>query len=99
MSDKRSTLAPNVPTFKEQGFDVIMASLRGVAAPKNLPPAVREQLVNAVEKAVNDPEFRQKAAGYFAPIRYLAPATYSTQLKDDEAEFKKLWQANPWTDK
>ena len=45
MSEKRSTLAPNVPTFKEQGFNVIMASLRGMAAPKGLPPAVREQLV------------------------------------------------------
>ncbi len=99
MSEKRSALAPNVPTFKEQGFDVIMASLRGVAAPKNLPPAVREQLVNAVQKAVNDPEFQAKAAGYFAPVRYLAPAAYAAELKQDEAEFKQLWQAMPWTDK
>ena len=99
MSEKRSALAPNVPTFKEQGFNVIMASLRGVAAPKNLPPAVRDQLVNAVQKAVNDPEFQTKAANYFAPVRYLAPAAYATELKQDEAEFKQLWQAMPWTDK
>jgi tripartite-type tricarboxylate transporter receptor subunit TctC len=99
MSEKRSTLAPNVPTFKEQGYNVIMASLRGVAAPKNLPPAVRDQLVNALQKAVADPEFQQKAAGYFAPLRYLAPAAYATELKGDEAEFKQLWQTMPWTDK
>jgi tripartite-type tricarboxylate transporter receptor subunit TctC len=99
MSEKRSTLAPNVPTFKEQGFDVVMASLRGIAAPKGLPPAVREQLVNAVQKAVADPEFQSKAAGYFAPLRYLPPAAYAVELKEDEEGFKKLWQANPWTDK
>jgi len=99
MSERRSTLAPNVPTFKEQGFDVVMASLRGIAAPKGLPPAVREQLVNAVQKAVADPEFQSKAAGYFAPLRYLAPAAYAAELKEDEEGFKKLWQANPWTDK
>jgi tripartite-type tricarboxylate transporter receptor subunit TctC len=99
MSEKRTPLAPNVPTFKEQGFDVIMASLRGVAAPKGLPPAVRDQLVNAVQKAVADPEFQAKAAGYFAPVRYLAPPAYAAELKGDEAEFKKLWQSNPWTDK
>ena len=99
MSEKRSTLAPSVPTFKEQGFDVVMASLRGIAAPKGLPPAVREQLVNAVQKAVADPEFQSKAAGYFAPLRYLAPADYAAELKEDEEGFKKLWQANPWTDK
>ena len=99
MSEKRSTLAPNVPTFKEQGFNVIMASLRGIAAPKGLPPAVRDQLVNAVQKAIADPEFQTKAAGYFAPLRYLAPAAYATELKQDEAEFKQLWQVLPWTDK
>jgi len=99
MSEKRSNLAPNVPTFKEQGFDVTMASLRGIAAPKNLPPAVREQLVAAVQKAVADPEFQAKAAGYFAPIRYLAPAAYANELKEGEANFKQLWQAMPWSDK
>jgi tripartite-type tricarboxylate transporter receptor subunit TctC len=99
MSEKRSSLAPNLPTFKEQGQNVIMASLRGVAAPKGLPPAIREQLVTALQKAVADPEFQAKAAGYFAPLRYLAPAAYATELKEDEAEFKKLWQASPWTDK
>src|SRR4029453_17871940 len=81
MSEKRSTLAPKVPTFKEQGFNVVMASLRGIAAPKGLPPAVREQLVNAVQKAAADPEFQQKAAGYFAPLRYLAPPAYAAELK------------------
>lgn len=99
MSEQRSTLAPAVPTFKEQGFNVIMASLRGVAAPKGLPPAVREQLVNAVQKTAADPEFQAKAAGYFAPLRYLAPAPYATVLKDDEAGFKQLWQSMPWAEK
>jgi tripartite-type tricarboxylate transporter receptor subunit TctC len=99
MSEKRSNIAPNVPTFKEQGFNVVMASLRGVAAPKGLPPAVREQLVNAVQKAAADPEFQSKAAGYFAPLRYLAPADYAKELKEDEDGFKKLWQELPWTDK
>lgn len=99
MSQKRSTLAPNVPTFKEQGYDVIMASLRGVGAPKNLPPAIREQLVTALQKAVVDPEFQAKAANYFAPLRYLPPAAYAAELKDSEAGFKQLWQVMPWTDK
>ncbi len=99
MSEKRSTLAPNIPTFKEQGFNVIMASLRGVAAPKGLPPAVREQLVIALQKTAADPEYQAKAAGYFAPLRYLAPTAYAQELKSDEAGFRQLWQTAPWTDK
>lgn len=99
MSDKRTNLAPTVPTFREQGFNIVSASLRGVAAPKGLPPAVREQLVGAIQKAVADPEFQAKAAGYFAPLRYLAPAAHAAELKDTEAELKQLWQEMPWGDK
>jgi tripartite-type tricarboxylate transporter receptor subunit TctC len=96
MSANRTNLAPNLPTFKEQGFDIVMASLRGIAAPKGLPPAVREQLVKAVEKAANDPEFQAKAAAAFAPLRYLPPAKYETELKTTEAAFKQLWKEMPW---
>jgi tripartite-type tricarboxylate transporter receptor subunit TctC len=99
MSAERTTLAPQVPTFREQGYDVVMASLRGMAAPKGLPPAVREQLVSAVQKAANDPEFQARAAGMFAPLRYLAPAAYAAELKDGEAGFRQLWQTMPWSDK
>ena len=99
MSVSRTTLAPTVPTFKEQGFDIVMASLRGIAAPKGLPPAVREQLVTAVSKAAADPEFQAKAAAFFAPLRYLPPAAYAVELKDTEAAFKQLWQVLPWGEK
>ncbi len=99
MSEKRSTLAPQVPTFKEQGINVIMASLRGLAAPKGLPTPVREQLVQAVQKAVADPEFQSKAALAFAPLRYLEPVSYAAELKESEDGFKALWQVMPWADK
>jgi tripartite-type tricarboxylate transporter receptor subunit TctC len=99
MSTTRTNLAPNIPTFKEQGYDIVMASLRGIAAPKGLPPAVREQLVKAVEKAAADPEFQAKAANYFAPLRYLPPARYEAELKESEAGFRQLWKEMPWGDK
>ncbi len=99
MSTARTTLAPGVPTFKEQGYEIVMASLRGLAAPKGLPPAVRDQLVGAAQKAVADPEFQARAAGFFAPLRYLPPAAYASELKDAEAGFKQLWQVLPWGEK
>jgi len=96
MSTSRTTLAPNLPTFKEQGFDIVMASLRGIAAPKGLPPAIREHLVSAVQKAAADPEFQQKALASFAPLRYLPPAKYEAELRDTEAAFKQIWKEMPW---
>jgi tripartite-type tricarboxylate transporter receptor subunit TctC len=99
MSAARSTVAPNVPTFREQGFDIIMASLRGFAAPKGLPAPIREQLASALKKTAADPEFQAKAASYFAPVRYLEPQAYGAELKETEAGFKQLWQVMPWGEK
>jgi len=99
MSAARSTVAPAVPTFREQGYDIIMASLRGFAAPKGLPAPVRDQLVAALKKTAADPEFQTKAASYFAPLRYLEPQAYAAELKDTEAGFKQLWQVMPWGEK
>lgn len=99
MSAKRSSVAPDVATFREQGYDIIMASLRGFAAPKGLPAPVREQLTSALKKTAEDPEFQAKAASYFAPLRYLEPQAYAAELKDTETSFKQLWQVMPWGEK
>lgn len=49
MSVKRTNLAPSLATFKEQGYDIVMASLRGMAAPKGLPPAKYEAELRETE--------------------------------------------------
>jgi tripartite-type tricarboxylate transporter receptor subunit TctC len=99
MSAGRTALAPDVPTFREQGFAIEMASLRGIAAPRGLPAPILERLVKAVERAAADPKFQIQAAGFFAPLRYLPPAKYETELRDTEAQFRQLWKEMPWVDK
>ena len=99
MSATRSSMAPDLPTFKEQGYDIELASLRGLAAPKGLPPDVRDALVKAVAQATNDPEFKSKAASIYAPLRFLPPDQYANEFKKTEAEFNALWKVIPWTDK
>jgi len=99
MSQARTTLAPDLPTFKEQGYDIELASLRGMAAPKGLPAAIRERLVKAVERAANDPAFQAQAAKFFAPLRYLPPPKYEIELRGADVQFRKLWNEIPWLDK
>ena len=40
MSPERSPFMPNVPTFREQGFNEVWAVSRGIAAPAGLPKDV-----------------------------------------------------------
>lgn len=99
MSPARTVLAPDLATAKEQGYDMELSSLRGLAAPKGLPPEVRERLVRAVERSVADPEFQARAAQFFAPVRYLAPAQYETLVREADTQFRNLWKEMPWGDK
>ena len=99
MTAKRLSMAPDWPTFKERGYDFEMASLRGIAAPKGLPPAIRERLVKAIEKAVVDPAFIAVAERAFAPVRFLGPSAYEAELKAGDTMFRQLWNELPWTDK
>lgn len=99
MGNTRSAALPDVPTFKEQGYDFELASLRGLAAPKGLPDAVREKLVDALKRTVDDPEFQAKARDMYAPLRYLPPAAYAKELEAGEAQFQQLWKEAPWLDK
>ncbi len=96
MATKRSTLAPEVPTFAEQGYNIEMASLRGLGAPKGLPREVRERLVKAVAQAAADPGYIKQANEMFAPVRYLSPQPYYEELSNAEKDLRQLWQDMPW---
>ena len=54
----RHPMAPNVPTFAEQGYpQVVMSIDRGIAAPKGVSPEVIQILTDAFWKAAQTPEF------------------------------------------
>src|SRR3546814_20838836 len=58
-SEKRSPLAPAVPTFKEQGIDLVFASERGLVGPAGMPAEVTERLRGALNKIANSPEVQK----------------------------------------
>lgn len=99
MSPRRTNLAPELATAREQGYDIELSSLRGLAAPKGLPPDIRERLAIAVERAVADPEFQAKAVQFFAPLRYLPPAEYEAIVREADGQYRALWKEMPWADK
>jgi tripartite-type tricarboxylate transporter receptor subunit TctC len=99
MTAVRMSAAPDWPTFKEQGYNFEMASLRGIVAPKGIPAAIRERLATAIERAAADPAFRAQAERAFAPVRYLGPVPYEAELRAGDVQFRQLWKELPWTDK
>ncbi len=83
---ERHFLAPDIPTFREQGFDVMVGAWRCIAGPKGIPEDRLRFLETNVIAALKDPEFANKAkqAGFVvAPAD--AKATYE-RWKADDAE-------------
>jgi len=96
MSEKRWSMAPDLPTFKEQGYDIVSSSMRGIGVPKGVAPEIRDKLTKAILDAAADPEFKAKAEATYQPLRVLGPADYAKELDDMDAAFRALWTASPW---
>lgn len=96
MAPARWAEAPDTPTFREQGFDVIQGSMRGLAAPAGVPGPVLQRLAAAARAAMENPEFRQLATQQALPLRYLGPEEYGAALAALRSELQGLWRAHPW---
>ena len=57
--EKRFKSFPDVPTFRELGYDFINESVFMFAAPKGTPPSIVKKLDEAFRKGMEDPEFIQ----------------------------------------
>lgn len=61
LSEKRLAGLPQLPTAKEQGFNVVIRKFRGLASPKGVPDAVAKTWEDAVRKVLALPAYK---AGY-----------------------------------
>ena len=79
----RTPALPDVPTMKEQGFDVEFYIWAGVFAPAGLPPDVAARIRTAVRQAVQDPDFKSAMAGINTPIDFREGADFDRFLDTD----------------
>ncbi|MBI1962168.1 MAG: tripartite tricarboxylate transporter substrate binding protein [Candidatus Rokubacteria bacterium] len=81
---KRFGTLRNVPTVKEEGFDVNFTMWRAVLAPKGTPPAIVEKLEAAFRKMSEDKSFQ-------ALIKQLGDEVDFQGAKDFEATWRQEW--------
>jgi tripartite-type tricarboxylate transporter receptor subunit TctC len=77
---ERLKLLPDIPTFKELGYDAEFYIWSGVFAPAATPPEVLARLRSAVRSAATSREFVGAMEKVQTPVSYL-----------DAPEFKKYW--------
>ena len=97
-SARASTLATEVPTFKDQGVDLVFASERGIVAPKGLPAEVEQKIAAALRQIAASAEFQAQMKQQFTEMDYLPGAEWKKRLDASEAGFRRMWAKKRWTD-
>jgi tripartite-type tricarboxylate transporter receptor subunit TctC len=83
VTPQRIPQTPDVPTMREQGFDMIVGSWQGVYVPKGTPAAVVNKLFVATHETMKHPEV----------IKRLTDNGISIVTSASPTEFRKFWEA------
>ncbi|MDH5536615.1 MAG: tripartite tricarboxylate transporter substrate binding protein [Betaproteobacteria bacterium] len=89
-SQERLPVLPDVPTAKEQGFDVDAILWRGIAAPKGTPKDVIAKLEDAIRKVVTGKDFKERAAKLGFEPAFQGAADFDKFIAADDAVTAKL---------
>lgn len=94
MSDKRSTVLPEVPTVAEAGAAGCEAALwTALVAPAGVPPAIITRLNQAVVAAVNSPEAQNALNVQGITPEYGSPDEVAARIRDDVEKWKAVADA------
>ena len=88
---KRSSAAPNIPTFKELGFNGFDGQQwYGIVGPANLPPAITAKLNAELNKVLALPDFSEKMTSEAMTLMPMTPQQFSNYIKEDIARWAKV---------
>jgi tripartite-type tricarboxylate transporter receptor subunit TctC len=93
LDEERSTVPAlaNVPTAKEQGYDVSFATFRGWFMPGEVDPEVKKTLEGIFKQVTEHPDFKEKYADrYGMRVAYMDSEEFSKYIDDRVVEFREL---------
>jgi tripartite-type tricarboxylate transporter receptor subunit TctC len=93
MTANRDPAFPDVPTAREQGYDVALDAWRGIAAPKGTPKAVIDVLEAAIRKTVESPAFTQGCERLGAKPTFLSAADFGQLIAKEDAYLSGIMAA------
>jgi tripartite-type tricarboxylate transporter receptor subunit TctC len=89
LAPARLAMLPNVPTAREQGFDVLATTNAGVVAPKNLAAEAARALAGGCAAGVRDAKFEAGMQAFGQTVSYLDGPAFGRALAAD-ADAKRV---------
>jgi tripartite-type tricarboxylate transporter receptor subunit TctC len=92
LTANRDPAFPDVPTAREQGFDVSLEAWRGIAVPKGTPKPVIAALETAIRKTVENPEFAQRSEPLGVRPAFLPADDFARLIAKEDAELAGIME-------
>jgi tripartite-type tricarboxylate transporter receptor subunit TctC len=86
----RSPFAPDLPTLRESGVDLVQGVDIGFFAPKQMPAATTALWVDAVREGVESAAFRDFAERAQVRPAFLPPEGFAREVERDRAIYRAL---------
>jgi tripartite-type tricarboxylate transporter receptor subunit TctC len=83
IAPQRIPALPEVPTMREQGFDMVVGSWQGIYVPKGTPRPVVTKLFTVAHEAMKNPDV----------VKRLNEGGVTIVTSSSTAEFRKFWEA------
>jgi tripartite-type tricarboxylate transporter receptor subunit TctC len=88
---ERSAAAPDIPTMAEQGFPAVeVMNWQGLIGPKGLSPDLIKQLNAACNKALQEPEVKDKILSQGNEIGGGTPEQFAALIKSEAPRWAKV---------
>lgn len=94
MSEERVSFLSSVPTFKEEGFNVIHGASRGVIAPAGVDKEIVKKLSDAIGQAMKNPECVKTLENMKLIPDYMDSETYTKFLQEKYEAYKVIVEEN-----
>lgn len=88
---KRLALYPEIPTFAEVGFPKVeVLNWQGIIVPKGTPPAIIAKLNEAVNRALKDPDMREKITSQGNEVAGGTPQEFAALIASESEKWSRV---------
>jgi tripartite-type tricarboxylate transporter receptor subunit TctC len=92
LTTARDPVLGDVPTAREQGFDVSLEAWRGIAVPKGTPKPVIAALEGAIRRTAESPDFAQASERLGVRPAFMPAEEFGSLIAKEDAELARLMQ-------
>lgn len=89
-AESRSTLYDDIPTFRENGVDLVIGSFHIVFAPKGTPAEIQAKLADALAKTMKESELTKQMYSANLGVAYMNQADTAQFLARQDGLYRKL---------